>query len=400
VSTLCERPRGEVVLARGKAGPIRARHPWVYSAAISRVRGAPAPGDLVRVLDARGRPLGQGYYNPRSQITVRLLRFDEGPVDERFWRERLVRAAAAREPLGETTDALRLVNAESDGLPGLVVDRYRDFLALQALTLGIERRKQALVQLLAELFSPRGIYERSDVGVRRLEGLSPTTGVLTGEGPPGKLEVREGEVRFLVDIPHGHKTGFYLDQRENRLLARELAADGEVLDICCYTGGFGVQAAAGGAAAVLFLEISAKHLRWARDQLELNGLSGVRAGFLAGDAFQELRRLYRQGKRFDLIILDPPKFARSAAEVPGALRGHRDLNRLALALLRPGGLLLTFSCSGRVGWEALQRAVGLAAAAAGCDAQILRRLSQAQDHPVAASYPEGEYLRGFLLRRW
>ena len=400
MSTLSERPTGEVALARGKAGPVRARHPWVYSTAISQVRGTPAPGDLVAVVDARGRLLGQGYYNPRSQITVRLLRFDDGPADEGFWRERLVRAAAAREELTEKSDALRLVNAESDGLPGLVVDRYRDFLVLQALTLGIERRKEALVRLLSELLSPRGIYERSDVGVRRLEGLSPSAGVLSGEAPPGKLEIREGEVRFLVDIPRGHKTGFYLDQRENRLLVRELAAGKEVLDICCYTGGFGVQAAAGGGGSVLFLETSAKHLRWVRDHLRLNGLEGVRAGFLAGDAFQELRRLARQGKRFDLVILDPPKFARAAAEVPGALRGYRDLNRLALGLLRPGGLLMTFSCSGRVGWEALQRAVGLAAAEAGCDAQILRRLSQAQDHPVAASYPEGEYLRGFLIRRW
>ena len=248
------------MLARGKAGPIRARHPWIYSAAISQVRGTPAPGDLVAVVDARGRPLGQGYYNPSSQITVRLLRFDDGPVDEGFWRERLVRAAAAREPLGEITDALRLVNAESDGLPGLVVDRYRDFLVLQALTLGIERRKGALVELLAELFSPRGIYERSDVGVRRLEGLSPTTGVLFGEAPPGKLEIREGGVQLLVDIPHGHKTGFYLDQRENRLLAGELAAGKQVLDICCYTGGFGVHAAAGGAESVLFLELSLIHI--------------------------------------------------------------------------------------------------------------------------------------------
>ena len=400
MTTLCERPSAEVVLARGKAGPVRARHPWVYATAVSQLRGTPAPGDLVWVVDARGRPLGQGYYNPHSQITVRLLRFDDGPVDEEFWRERLVRAAAARKPLTGITDALRLVNAESDGLPGLVVDRYRDFLVLQALTLGIERRKDMLVRLLAELFSPRGIYERSDVGVRRLEGLTPATGVLSGDPPPGKLEIREGEARFLVDIPHGHKTGFYLDQRENRLLIRELAAEREVLDACCYTGGFGVQAAAGGAHSVLFLDTSAKHLRWVRDHLELNGLAEVRAGLLAGDAFQELRRLARQGKRFDLVVLDPPKFARSTGEVPGALRGYRDLNRLCLKLLRPGGLLMTFSCSGRVGWEELQRAVGLAAADAGCDAQILRRLSQAQDHPVAAPYPEGEYLRGFLLRRW
>jgi 23S rRNA (cytosine1962-C5)-methyltransferase len=342
--------------------------------------------------------LGQGYYNPHSQIAVRLLVQDDRPLDESFWRDSITRAAAARERLWPQSNALRLINAESDGLPGLVVDAYGEFLVLQALTLGIERRKQLLVELLEELFSPAGIYERSDVGVRALEGLSPVKGPLAGEPPPPKLEIGEGGVRFWVDIAGGHKTGFYLDQRENRLFCRELSSGREVLDICCYTGGFGVQAAAGGAESVLFLETSARHLRWARDHLRLNGLGEVRGGFVAGDAFQELRRLARERKRFDLVILDPPKFARSGRELEGALRGYHDLNRLALRLLRPEGLLLTFSCSGRVGWEEFRRALARAAADAGRKVSILRRLSQAQDHPVAVAYPEGEYLRGFLLQ--
>lgn len=392
-----ERPSGEILLHTHHHLPIRRGHPWLYQGAISQVRGTPSPGDLVWVRDAKGRLLGQGYYNPHSQITVRMLAFDDRPLGETFWRERLRRALASRERLKGQTNALRLVNAESDYLPGLVVDAYREFLVVQALTLGIDRRKELLVELLKELVSPVGIYERSDVGVRALEGLPQVNGPLTGEPPPPKLEIREGEVRFWVDIATGHKTGFYLDQRENRLLCGELSSGRKVLDICCYTGGFGVQAAAGGAESVLFLETSAKHLRWARDHLQLNGLRGVQGGFLAGDAFQELRRLARGRKRFDLVILDPPKFARSGRELSGALRGYYDLNRLALRLLTSGGLLLTFSCSGRVGWEEFRRVLARAAVDAGRRVNILRRLSQAQDHPVAISYPEGEYLRGFLL---
>ncbi len=391
---------GEVVISQGKEGPLRRRHPWVYEAAVAEVRGTPEPGALVVVVDGRGRLLGQGYYNPHSQIRVRMLAWNDQPLDEAFWRNRLARAISAREPVRGQSDGLRLVNAESDGLPGLVVDQYREFLVLQSLTLGIERRKQLLVSLLSELVKPAGIYERSDVGVRALEGLPGASGPVWGQTPPPKLVIREGEVHFQVDVAGGHKTGFYLDQRENRLLAHYLAAGKEVLDVCCYTGGFGVQAAAGGAKSVLFIEASAKHLRWARNHLELNGLSALKAGFVAGDAFDELRRLARQRKRFDLVILDPPKFARSVGELPGALRGYRDLNRVAVGLLRPGGLLLTFTCSGRVGWEAFQRAVALAAADSQREVQVLRRLSQAEDHPVAVTYPEGEYLRGLFLRVW
>ena len=388
------------MLARGREGALRRRHPWVYAGTIAEVKGTPEPGDLVAVVDSRGRLIGQGYYNPSSQIRVRVLAWDERPVDEGFWQERLARAAAVREPIFSLTDAVRLVNAESDGLPGLVVDRYGDFFVVQALTLGIDKRKELLVSLLSKLLRPAGIYERSDVGVRALEGLPQATGPLWGEPPPPKLEIREGEVRFYVDIVHGHKTGFYLDQRDNRLLMREVASGREVLDVCCYTGGFGVQAAAGGAKSVLFLEASARHLRWARDHLVLNDLAEVRAGFIAGDAFDELRRLARARKRFDLVVLDPPKFARSAAEVEGALRGYRDLNRVALKLLRPGGLLATFTCSGRVTEDVFRRAVAVAATDAGREVQILRRLSQPEDHPVAIAYPEGEYLRGLLLRVW
>jgi 23S rRNA (cytosine1962-C5)-methyltransferase len=387
-----------VVVAPRGLGPLRRRHPWLYSIAVERVVGTPAPGDIVAVVDRRGRLWGQGYYNPRSRIVVRLLSFDDRPLDEEFWRGRLARAIAAREGLLAITDARRLVHAESDGLPGLVVDAYGEFLVLQALTLGIELRKEFIVSILRELLGPRGIYERSDVAVRAKEGLPGSQGPLWGDLPPARLPVREGKARLLVDIAGGHKTGLYLDQRDNRLLVSKHAAGREVLDIFCYTGAFGIQAALGGARSVLFLETSARHLRWARDQLSLNGLEHIRAGFVAGDAFQELRRLVRERRRFDLVVLDPPKFARSRGELAGALRGYNDLNRLALGLLRPGGLLFTFSCSGRVGWQELWRALGRAAVDARREVQILRRLSQAEDHPVSVFYPEGEYLRGFLAR--
>lgn len=393
-----EKPRGEVIIAKGREGPLRRFHPWVYEGAVAEVRGTPEPGDIVDLKDYRGNFLGRGYYNPNSQIRVRVLTFIAERIDEEFWARRIERAARERERLSGETDALRLIYSESDGLPGLVVDRYGDFLVLQALTLGIERRKGLIAKVLWDLFSPAGIYERSDVGVRRLEGLEPVSGNLLGEEPPPKLEIREGGARFYVDIRHGHKTGFYLDQRENRLLLGELSRGGEVLDAFSYTGAFGTHAGLGGASSVLFVEDSPKHLRWARDHLVLNGLRELRAGFIAGNAFQELRRLYRERRQFDIVVLDPPKFARNASEVEDALRGYKDINILGMRLLRPGGYLLTFSCSGHVGEELFLRAVMAAAVDTRREAKILRRLSQAEDHPVGLTFPEGAYLKGFLIR--
>ncbi len=385
-------------MAKGKEGPLRRFHPWVYAGSIHRIQGDPEPGDLVDVVDQRGNFLGRGYYNPHSQIRVRVLTFIARRVDESFWGELLERAVAGRERFRDLSEAVRLVNAESDGIPGLIVDRYGDFLVLQALTLGIERRKELLVGLLAEILSPTGIYERSDVGVRALEGLEPATGKLFGEEPPPKLRIREGNAAFYVDIRHGHKTGFYLDQRRNRLLVGEIAQEREVLDVFCYTGAFGVHAGLGGARSVLFVEDSAKHLRWTRDHLVLNGLQELRAGFIAGNAFRELRRLYRERRQFDLVILDPPKFARNAAEVEDALRGYKDINILGMRLLRPGGYLLTFSCSGHVTEEQFLRAVRAAGADVRREARILRRLHQDEDHPVGLSFPEGAYLKGFMIQ--
>ncbi len=393
-----EKPTGEVIIARGREGPLRRLHPWVYAGAIAEVRGTPEPGAIVDVKDHRGNFLGRGYYNPNSQIRVRILSYFATKIDEDFWAERLVRAARSRERLLAGTDAVRLVNSESDGLPGLIVDRYGDFISFQALTYGIEVRKKLLVELMAGLFSPAGIYERSDVGVRNLEGLEPFKGYIYGKEPPPKLEIREGRAKFYVDIRSGHKTGFYLDQRENRLILAEIAEGKEVLDVFSYTGGFGVHAGLGGAVSVLFVEDSAKHLRWARDHLFLNGLSDLRAGFVAGNAFQELRRLYRERRQFDIVVLDPPKFARNAAEVEDALRGYKDINILGMRLLRRGGYLLTFSCSGHVSEELFLRAVMSAAVDVRREAKILRRLYQAEDHPVGLTFPEGAYLKGFLIQ--
>jgi len=393
-----EKPQGEVVIAKGRAGPLRRYHPWVYAGAIAEVRGRPEPGDIVDVVDHRGNFLARGYYNPHSQIRVRVLSTIAERIDEDFWAERLRQAAEARSRLFRITDAVRLVNSESDGIPGLIVDRYGDFLSFQVLTYGIEVRKHLLAELMAGLFSPAGIYERSDVGVRALEGLEPAKGRVFGEEPPPKLEIREGRAKFHVDIRSGHKTGFYLDQRENRLLLEEISHGKEVLDVFSYTGGFGVHAGLGGAKSVLFIEESAKNLRWAREHLVLNRLSELKAGFVAGNAFQELRRLYRERRQFDLVILDPPKFARNAAEVKDALRGYKDINILGMRLLRRGGYLLTFSCSGHVTEELFLKALIAAASDVRREAKILRRLHQAEDHPVGLTFPEGAYLKGFLIQ--
>jgi len=394
---------GKVVLKPGKDRPVRGRHPWIFSGAIQRVEGKALDGSLVEVQAADGRWLARGYLNRRSQITARLLTWDEGEaIDDDFWARRLRRAIAARQTLADEarTTAYRLVYAESDGLPGLIVDRYGDFLVLQSLTLGIEQQKPLLVRLLADLLHPQGIYERSDVEVRRKEGMPETTGVLAGEAPPDLLEVVENGRRFLVDVQHGHKTGFYLDQRENRRRVAAYCPDTEVLDAFAYTGGFGVYAAAAQARRVVSVEASEEALGLAQRNFALNGLDVAAHEFVLGDVFEVLRGYRQAGRQFGVVILDPPKFAAAAGQVTGALRGYKDVNLLGLQLLRPGGVLATFSCSGLVGADLFQQVVWEASVDAGRDVQVIERLAQAPDHPVLLSFPEGEYLKGLICRAW
>jgi 23S rRNA (cytosine1962-C5)-methyltransferase len=391
-----------VHLHPGKEKPVRQRHPWIFSGAIERTRGEITPGGLVDVLDARGDWLACGYANPRSQIVVRLLTWARADaLDAAFWRGRLMAAAAARADLAAdpATDAYRLVYAESDGLPGLIVDRYGDWLAVQFLTAGVEAQRELLIPLLADLFRPAGIVDRSDVAVRRQEGLPLRSGLAWGQPPPADLEIVENGHRFRADLLGGQKTGFYLDQRENRRIVAAHSRGRRVLNAFSFTGAFGVYALAGGAAHVTNLDSSHEALVGAEAALRMNGFDpDAQAEAIAGDVFQVLRAFRDEGRQFDLIILDPPKFARNKAELDGATRGYKDINLLGLKLLAPGGLLATFSCSGLVTPDLFQKIVFGASIDAGREAQIIARLGQGADHPIRLSFPEGEYLKGLLCR--
>ncbi len=383
---------------------VQQRHPWLFSGAIAQTEDTARDGDLVDVVTVDGEWLARGYLNRRSQIAVRLLTWEPGQVvDEAFWRARLARAIAGRAALAADPDitAYRLVNAESDGLPGLVVDRYNDWLVLQALTLGIERHKETLARLLVELLeSIQGVYERSDVDVRDKEGLAPCTGQLWGATPPEQVEVLENGYRFLVDLKAGHKTGFYLDQRENRAQLPAFCDGAEVLNAFAYTGAFGTYALAGGASSVVNVDTSEPALALATRQIELNGLPTSGVVNEVADVFARLRAYRAAERQFDLIILDPPRFALSRRHLKQASRGYKDINWIALQLLRPGGILFTFSCSGLVSRELFQKIVFGAALDAERDAQIIAQLSQSGDHPIALTFPEASYLKGLVCRVW
>ena len=388
-----------VVLGRGRERSLQLRHPWVFSGAVERVLGEPADGDTVLVRTADGAALGRGVLNRSSQIAVRMLSFDPAEaVDAELWRRRVAAAVERRRGLPElaATDAMRLVHAEADGLPGLVVDRYGDWLAVQALSLAAERALPAVLDALEAELVPTGIVNRSDDPVRLKEGLRPATGLLRGTAPDGPVMIVEDGLRFEVDLTAGHKTGSYLDQRANRALLQQVARGRTVLDAFCYTGGFSAAAAAGGAASLVQLDASQEALAQARRHLALNGVATVPCEQLQGDAFAELRRLRDAARSFDLVVLDPPKFAPVRSRLHAALRGYKDINLQAFKLLRPGGLLATFSCSGAVDRETFQTVVFQAAVDAGREVRVLADLGQPADHPVLLSFPESRYLKGLL----
>ncbi|HSN77844.1 MAG TPA: class I SAM-dependent rRNA methyltransferase [Anaerolineae bacterium] len=393
-----------LTLKPGREKSVRNRHPWLFSGAIQRIDRDAQDGDVVDVYSDIGQWLARGYLNRRSQIQVRLLTWDERqPIDEDFWRNRLQRAIAGRAALAADpqTNAYRPVYAESDGLPGLVVDRYGDWLVVQVLTLGVERAKPLLVRLLVELTQPAGIVERSDVDVRAKEGLRSTVEMLHGQPPAGPVEVLEQGQRFLVDLLGGQKTGFYLDQRENRQRTAAYCQGARVLNAFSYSGGFAVYALAAGAQHVVNLDSSLEALELAERNLALNGFDpDAQAEGVAGDVFQVLRDWRAAGERFDVIILDPPKFAHSQQQVERAARAYKDINLLAMQLLQPGGVLATFSCSGLVSADLFQKILFGASVDAGRDVQVVERLSQGPDHPLLLSFPEGEYLKGLVCRVW
>lgn len=389
-----------IILKPGREKSILRRHPWIFSGAVKRTKGNPDVGETVDIFNAQGTWLASAAYSPHSQIVARVWSFERSEtIDSGFFRNRLSRSIEARSAYASSADtAYRLVHGESDFLPGIIIDRYGDFLVCQFLTAGAERWKQSLVAELADLLPHAGIYERSDADARKKEGLSPSCGVLAGQAPPEELEIREGDVRFLVNIQQGHKSGFYLDQRENRACLRQYAKGAELLNCFAYSGGFGVYALKYGAKHVTNIESSADALELARRNFELNSLDLSHAEFCQDDVFKRLRAYRDAGRQFDVIILDPPKFAESKGQLKGACRGYKDINLLAFKLLRPRGTLLTFSCSGLMTMELFQKIVADAALDAGRDARIVQRLSQAADHPVALSVPEGYYLKGLVCQ--
>ena len=389
-----------LVLKHGRDKSLRRRHPWVFSGAVETIVGEPGPGDTVRVQDASGKPLAQAAYSPHSQIRARVWTFDgHEEVDTAFFRDRLARALALREalPAAHHTNALRLVHGESDGLPGLVVDRYADVLVAQFLAAGVERWREPILDLLAELTACEAIFERSDAEVRKLENLPARVGFARGNRNASRCPIIEYGLNFRVDVEQGQKTGFFLDQRENRQRVRSLAGGREVLDGFCYTGGFSIAALAGGASRVTAIESSSAALEVARENLAANALDAGKVSFVQADVFGELRTLRDRGATFQMVVLDPPKFAPTAAQARNAARAYKDINLLALKLLAPGGLLATFSCSGGVSSELFQSIVAGAALDAGGHAKIIERFGAAADHPVALEFPEGEYLKGLLV---
>jgi 23S rRNA (cytosine1962-C5)-methyltransferase len=395
-----------VTLKPSKEKSLLRRHPWVYANAIDRVEGKPASGATVVVRAHDGRFLARAAYSPHSQIRLRVWSFDEAePVDHAFFKRRVQRAFAHRQAFVRDTGAVRLVFGEADGLPGLIVDHYvedgaagRGQLVCQFMAAGVEAWKEAIVAALVGATGCPNVYERSDVSIREKEGLEQTTGVLAGEAPPETLIVRENGVRYHVDVRNGHKTGFYVDQRENRALVQAHAAGRDVLNCFCYTGGFSLAALGGGAERVVSIDSSGEALALARANVEANGFDAARAQWLDADAFRTLRSLVDEGDRFDLVVLDPPKFAPAREHVDRAARAYKDINLSGFRLLRPGGLLFTYSCSGAIDADLFQKIVAGAAADARVDARILKRLGAGVDHPLLAAFPEGEYLKGLLLQ--
>ena len=389
-----------MIINAGREKSLLRRHPWIFSGAVKSVDAGAQSGDVVSVKSEDGRFLAQAAYSEQSQIVARVLSFDEHEhIDAAFYAKRIAAAIARRSALRAESNAMRLIHAESDGLPGIVVDRYGDILVMQLSTAGAEPLRDLLTRFLMDATGATAVYERSDADVRALEGLPIRNGLIAGAPLPDEVIIVENGLNIAVDIAHGHKTGFYLDQRDNRALTRALACDADVLNCFCYTGTMSVAALAGGAKSVLSIDSAGPSLAMGARNVQLNALDAARAEWLEGDVFQSLRKLRDQAKSFNLVILDPPKFAPTAHHAEKAARAYKDINLLGLKLLRPGGHLMTFSCSGGISTDLFQKIVAGAALDAHVDAQIVRRLAPGADHPVALNFPEGDYLKGLLLRR-
>lgn len=386
--------RKRLTLKRGRERAVANRHPWIFTGAIARESG-PADAAIADLVDEGGRVLASGFYSPHSQIRLRALTFGDTPLTPDLVRERIAAAIARRSSLLDaSTNAARLVHAEGDDLSGLVVDRYNDVLVVEIANYGIERVKELIVETLQQQLSPRLIFFKNALPARRLEQLTLES-EWVGAGDPAST-IRESALQFLVEPAEGQKTGFFLDQRENRRIAQSIAEGARVLNLFSYSGAFGVYAAAGGAASVVNVDVSEKAVDLARTNHELNGFT-ARAQFIAADAFDYVRQRAGEGDEFDLVVCDPPAFAKSRAEVERAARGYKDINLYALRLVAPGGRLMTFSCSGHMSLDLFQKVIFSAALDAGRRVSFVRRLTAGPDHPVSMYCPEGEYLKGFLL---
>jgi 23S rRNA (cytosine1962-C5)-methyltransferase len=371
-------------------------HLWVYAGHIDEVRGEPTAGDVVDVVAPNGKFVARGLFNPESKIRVRLLTFDEEPITEQFWRMRVVQAIRLRQRIVLDTNAYRLVYGEADRLPGLIADRYNDVLVVQTLSYGMDRRKALLADLLCQEAGVSRIYLRNDAKSRSLEGLSVEKGFLRGAGPT-RVEVQEGRARFVVDIERGQKTGWFCDQRENRQAAAQLATGAHVLEVFCHTGAFGTHAALAGAGLVEGLDVSEDALVLAREHAALNKVDD-RCVYRVADAFDEMRRLERSGRRYDMVMLDPPAFARSKQAVPRALAGYKDINLVGMRLTKPEGFVVTSSCSHHVSEQDFWTAIRQAARDAKRQVRLLEQRGQASDHPILASMPETRYLKCLILQ--
>jgi 23S rRNA (cytosine1962-C5)-methyltransferase len=386
----------KIILKKARDEALLRKHPWIFSGAIEKLIGGPQPGETITVVDAQEKPIAVGAYSPQSQIRVRIWSFDPNArIDEAFFLARLQAAFERRQRwISASVNAYRLVNSEADELPGIIVDVYNNYVVLQCLTAGANFQRKAIIAALKKLMPEHNIIERSEGNSLAKEGLTPTTQLIQGELPTENIVIQENTLLFSVDIQKGHKTGFYLDQRDNRQLVHNISANKNVLNCFAYTGGFGIAALAGGATSVTHIESSAKFAEQITQHVKLNGLDETRNKVLVEDVFHQLRLFKEQGQLFDVIILDPPKFADSKQQLMAACRGYQDINRLAMELLTPNGNLLTFSCSGAMTIELFNKIVADAALDAKRTTFVRRRLAQAVDHTVNTTFPDGLYLKG------
>lgn len=384
-----------VRLKPGEHKRLLAGHPWVFSNEVAGVHGDFTPGDIVDVVDSRGKFVGRGFINPASQILVRLLTYKQEEIDREFFVERVRRAVAMRQKLLGNVDSYRVIFAEADFLPGLIVDKFGDVLVFQTLALGVDVRKQWVIEALKETLNPRGLYERNDVPVRQLEGLELTSG-FASDPFDTLVEIEENGLRLLVDVQSGQKTGHFLDQRENRAAIARYVNGARVLDCFCHTGGFALQALRAGAESAEGIDTSELAIDLAKANAERNGLLAAR--FRVGNVFDELRAMAKKGEKYDVIILDPPAFAKNRASVPGAMRGYKEINLRAMKMLTPGGILVTCSCSQHLSAQEFLEVVAEAAMDAGVRLRLLERRGQPPDHPILIGAPETEYLKCFIFR--